>query len=83
MKPLIRAAIGRKTANTGPSRLYVTKMLSTPVCGVEIRKAVVAARPAPCRRSDAATGITPHEHNGSGTPSADALKTGSSRPRPR
>ena len=34
--PLTKAATGLKTAYTGPSRLKVTKMLSTPVCGVEI-----------------------------------------------
>ena len=39
-------------------------MLSTPVCGVESRNEVVAARLAPWRRNDADTGITPHEHSG-------------------
>ena len=39
----------------------MTAMLSTPVCGVERRNAVVAPLLAPWRRSDAATGITPHE----------------------
>ena len=56
-------------------------MLSTPVCGVEIRNAVVAPLLAPWRRKEAATGITPHEHNGSGTPKAEALMIGQG-PRP-
>ncbi len=55
-------------------------MLSTPVCGVESRNEVVAARLAPWRRNEAATGITPHEHNGNGTPNSAALTTG---PKPR
>ena len=50
-------------------------MLSTPVCGVESRKAVVAPLLAPWRRRDAATGITPHEHSGKGTPKRLALTT--------
>ncbi len=74
--PLKNATSGRKTANTGPSRLNVAAMLSAPVWGVETRNAVVAPLPAPCVRSEAATGITLHEHNGSGTPNADAFNTG-------
>lgn len=41
-------------------------MESIPVCGVDMRKAVVAPFDAPSRRSDIAVGITPHEHSGSG-----------------
>ena len=37
---------------------------STPVCGVAIRKAVVAPLLAPSRRRDMAVDITPHEHWG-------------------
>ncbi len=55
-------------------------MLSTPVCGVDSMNAVVAPRLAPCRLSEAATGNTPQEHRGSGTPKRLALKTW---PRPR
>ena len=55
-------------------------MLSTPVCGVESRKDIAAARLAPCRRMEATTGITLHEQSGSGTPSSVAFKTG---PNPR
>ena len=58
-------------------------MLSTPVCGVDKRKAVTAARLAPWRRIEAATGITPQEHNGSGTPNSDAFHTDDSPRRPR
>ncbi len=36
----------------------MTKMLSMPVCGVEIRKAIVAPRLAPLWRKPTATGIT-------------------------
>ncbi len=63
------------TANTGPSRACVANTLSTPVCGVESRNASVAPRLAPCLRSDAATGSTPHEHSGKGTPISDAFTT--------
>ena len=39
---------GLKIANIGPKSPYVTRILSTPVCGVDIRKDVVAALLAPC-----------------------------------
>ena len=45
-------------------------MLSTPVCGVEIRKEVAAAREAPLRRMAIAVGNTPHEQRGNGMPIA-------------
>ena len=48
---------------------------STPVSGVLIRKLAVAPRPAPCLRNELATGITLHEHNGSGMPTTAALST--------
>ena len=51
-------------------------MLSTPVCGVESRNDVAAARLAPCRRIDATTGITLQEQSGSGIPSKVAFTTG-------
>ena len=44
-----------------------------PVCGVENKKDVTAPLDAPCFFNDADTGITEHEHNGSGTPNIDAL----------
>ena len=56
-------------------------MLSTPVCGVDSKNDVVAARLAPWRRNEAETGITPHEHNGRGTPQSAAFSTGTN-PRP-
>ena len=40
---------------------------------VDIKKDVVDARLAPLWYSDVATGITPHEHNGSGIPTSVAL----------
>jgi len=45
-----------------------------PVCGVEIKKEVVAALLAPFLYNDMATGMTPHEHKGSGIPINVALK---------
>src|SRR5208337_1275488 len=51
-------------------------MLSTPVCGVESRNEVAAARLAPCRRMEATTGITLQEQSGSGIPSKVAFRTG-------
>ena len=58
-------------------------MLSMPVCGVERRNAATAARLAPWRRIDAATGSTPQEHSGSGMPKKAAFHTGPNPPRPR
>ena len=42
----------------------------------EIKNAEVAPLPAPSSRNDAATGMTPQEHNGIGTPKSTALRTG-------
>ena len=47
-------------------------MLSTPVCGVEMRNETTAPFPAPCSFSESATGRTPQEHKGSGTPKSRA-----------
>ena len=58
-------------------------MESTPDSGVEIRKAVVAPRLAPCFRSDTAAGRTPQDHKGMGIPKKAALKTDAKRPLPR
>jgi hypothetical protein len=49
-------------------------MLSTPVWGVAIRKAVVAEVEAPLRRNEMAVGRTPHEQRGRGTPIRAALR---------
>jgi hypothetical protein len=48
---------------------------STPVSGVEIKKAEVAAFEAPFFLSVTAVGITEHEHRGSGTPTKEAFST--------
>tara|TARA_Y100000590_G_scaffold442626_1_gene570958 strand:- start:284 stop:562 length:279 start_codon:yes stop_codon:yes gene_type:complete len=50
-------------------------MLSTPVCGVEIKKDEVAPFEAPWLLKYADTGITPQEQSGIGTPNKDAKKT--------
>ena len=43
-------------------------ILSTPVCGVEVKKEVTAPRVAPFLPSSIAVGTTPQEQSGSGTP---------------
>ncbi len=40
-----------------------------------MRNETTAPFDAPSRRKDMAVGITPHEHNGSGTPKMAALNT--------
>jgi hypothetical protein len=62
-------------ANGIPSTDAVAKIESTPVCGVEIRNETVAPRDAPSRLSEAAVGITPHEHSGRGIPNSAAQST--------
>ena len=58
-------------------------MLSMPVWGVDNRNDVTAALLAPCRKKDAETGITPHEHSGNGTPNTAAFTTGPNPPPPK
>lgn len=48
-------------------------MESTPVSGVDTKKAIVAGLEAPAWRKPNAAGITPQEHNGKGAPSKAAL----------
>jgi hypothetical protein len=48
-------------------------MESTPVSGVDIRKAVVAPLLAPCCRKPAAAGTTPQLQSGKGIPNKEAL----------
>ena len=48
-------------------------MLSTPVCGVEIKNERVAPLEAPRLYIDVETGITPHEQRGMGTPKSAAF----------
>ena len=79
--PIRSAVIGLKTAKRGPMREYVARMESTPVVGVETRKERTEALDAPSFLSEVATGITPQEQRGSGTPKRAALMTGSI-PRP-
>jgi hypothetical protein len=64
-------------------RPQVARIESTPVCGVDNRNEVVADLLAPCLRSDAATGITPHEHSGKGMPKRVALTIEENLPPPR
>ena len=47
-------------------------MLSTPVCGVEVRKEAAAPLLAPLSRRLAVTGMTPQEQSGMGTPTREA-----------
>jgi len=74
--PVMKATMGLTIVKTGPSREYVTKMLSIPVCGVEMRNATVGPLRAPCLCRDIETGMTPHEQRGSGTPKKDAFSRG-------
>jgi hypothetical protein len=73
--PLNNAAIGLIIAKIIPSREYVAKIESIPVVGVEIKNDMTGPFPAPSFRRYAATGITPQEHKGKGTPKADAFRT--------
>ena len=45
------------------------------LCGVEIKNDNVAPFDAPRLCMDVATGMTPHEHKGIGTPKSDAFET--------
>lgn len=68
-----KADNGRTMVMKGSSSAQVTAMESTPVSGVEIRKAAVGPLAAPCRRNPAAVGNTPQLQSGMGTPTAAAL----------
>ena len=70
-----KAAIGLINAKGSPRREYVAAIESTPVCGVAIRKEVVAALDAPWRLNETAVGKTPQEHSGKGMPIAAAFTT--------
>ena len=69
----MKAASGRNIANSGPNNEYDAKIESAPVVGVETKKLRVALLLAPSFLSEAATGITPQEQIGNGTPNSDAL----------
>ena len=58
-------------------------MESMPVCGVAIKNEATAPFDARSLRSPMAVGITPHEHNGSGTPNSAAYTTDSRLSRDR
>ena len=74
-RAVTKAAIGLMIAKGIPSNDAVAKIESTPVCGVAIKNEVVAPFDAPSLRNDIAVGMTPHEHNGKGTPIIAAQKT--------
>jgi hypothetical protein len=67
------AAMGLATAIIGPINAYVIPIESTPVSGVATKKLAVLALLAPLRLIPIATGITEHEHNGSGAPMSAAF----------
>ena len=58
-----------------PSSDAVARIESTPVCGVDMMNATVAPFEAPARLIEAAVGITPQEHSGSGIPNIVAQNT--------
>ena len=69
-RAVIKAETGRITVMSGSSKAQVMATESTPVSGTETRKEAVAPLLAPCLRKPTATGMTPQEHSGSGTPRA-------------
>ncbi len=73
--PVTAAAATLKIAKGQPRKDALTRIESTPVCGVLIRKPTVAPLLAPSLRRPSPAGITPQEHSGSGTPSRTALST--------
>jgi len=81
--PLTNAAPTLNRANGQPKNVALTNIESTPVCGVLIKNPTAAPLDAPSFRNPSAAGITPHEHNGNGTPTATALNTPDHNPPPR
>src|SRR4051794_8282556 len=75
MTPITSALAILKSAKGRPNSAPLTRIESTPVCGVLIKKAIEAPLVAPCRLRLRPTGITEHEHKGSGTPMAAAFST--------
>ena len=73
MSPVIVAVATLKIANGHPKKAADTRMESTPVCGVLIKKAVVDPSLAPSFLRPSPAGITPQEHRGRGTPSKTAF----------
>jgi len=73
--PEIKAASGRIIANGKPRSEYVAIMLCMFVCGMDVKKAIVAPLLAPSLLSAIPVGITPHEHRGRGIPAIVAQST--------
>lgn len=67
--------MGRMIAKGNPNIDHVTKIESTPVCGVDIRKDTEEPLEAPLLYKEIPAGRTPHEQSGNGTPSRLALTT--------
>ena len=72
---MVSAATTLVKAKGQPSIDALTSTLSTPVCGVATKKPTAAPSLAPSALRLTPAGMTPHEHSGSGTPSATALST--------
>ena len=75
--------IGRIIAKGSPNIPLVINILSTPVCGVEIKNDKEEPLDAPLLYIDDDTGITPQEHKGIGTPKIDAFNIEINPGRPR
>ena len=73
--PITSALTHLKMVNGQPRNEALTSSESTPVCGVLIRNPTAAPSLAPSFLSPSPAGMTPQEHNGSGTPNATALPT--------
>ena len=71
--PVTAAAATLNRANGQPRKLALTRIESTPVCGVLMRKPIAEPLLAPVRRRPMPAGITPHEQRGSGTPRTTAF----------
>ena len=79
--PVTNAAKGRITVMIGSNKEYVSAIESTPLSGVEMRKARQAPLFAPCFLKPATAGTTPHDQRGMGIPRSDAYSTDLMRPR--
>ena len=71
--PVTAAAATLNRAKGQPRKLALTRIESTPVCGVLMRKPIAEPLLAPVRRRPMPAGITPHEQRGSGTPRTTAF----------
>ena len=73
--PVTKAATILKMANGQPKKEALTKIESTPVCGVLMRNPTAAPSLAPSFLSPMPAGITPQEQSGNGIPSVTAETT--------